>query len=305
MANKASKIALAAEQQIESGFSVSESPSQTSVPASAPSANNDLRAHIGKTVAIPLDRLFIKDNIRQTIKKDADFKALVASIAEGGVLQNLTGEVMEDGRMVAIVSGQRRFLAASEAGIPKVYVRLTAFESQGKRIAHGLVENLLREDLNAIDTADAFASLIEEGWEQQVIAAQFNRSEQTIRKYLQIASWPDTAKNLVRENLDVFPVVLLFNQISKAEHEDHDLLLAKLRNILRRARETEAEQHIPSKQRSIAAIDPLNQQREHLLKQLLGTKVVVSQKSEGKPIRVTLNFKDQDAFDVFTRKLQD
>jgi hypothetical protein len=159
---------------------------------------------------------------------------------------------------------------------------------------------LLREDLNAVDTADAFASLIEEAWRVETIAARFNRTEQTITKYLQIAGWPDTAKNIVRENIDVFPVVLLFNQISKAEHEDHDLLMAKLRNLLKRARETEAV----TKQLKNPEIDSLNEQRVEILKQLLGVKAAVSQKNKSKPIRVTLSFKDQDAFEDFTRKLR-
>ena len=299
MATK-SKIAQAAEQQIDTGFAP-ERPSQAATPIPTPSASTDLRAYIGKTISISLDRLFIRDNVRKTIKTDdADFKALVESIREDGMAQNLTGEVVEDGRRAAIVSGQRRLLAAIEAGLLKCYVRLVAFDNNGKRIVQGLVENLLREDLNAIDTADAFASLIEESWTVEAIAARFNRTEQTIKKYLQIASWPDTAKNLVRENLDAFPVALLFNQISKAEHEDHDLLMAKLRHLLKRARETETV----AKQPKNPEIDSLNQQRVEILKQLLGVKATVSQKNKTKPIRVTLSFKDEAAFEDFTRKLR-
>jgi hypothetical protein len=49
----------------------------------------------------------------------------------------------------------------------------------------------------------------------------------------------------------------------------------------------------------------VNQKREQTLKELLdNVKAVVSQKSPSKPIRVTLRFKDEAAFEAFTRKLQ-
>jgi hypothetical protein len=76
--------------------------------------------------------------------------------------------------------------------------------------------------------------------------------------------------------------------------------MAKLRNLLKRARETEAV----TKQPKSPEIDSLNQQRVEILKQLLGVKAAVSQKNKAKPIRVTLSFKDEDAFEAFTRKLQ-
>jgi ParB/RepB/Spo0J family partition protein len=294
-----SKIAQAAEAQIETGFTA-ERPSQVSASTSASSTNTDLRAFVGKTISLPVDRLFVKDNVRKTFKKDDDYWALVNSIREEGLAQNLTGEPTEDGQRAALVSGQRRFFAAIDAGLSRVYVRLQAYDNNGKRIMQGLVENLLREELNAVDTADAFAALVEEKWTIEAIAARCVRSEQTIKKYLQIASWPDSAKNFVRENIDVFPVVLLFNQISKAEHEDHELLMAKLRNLLKRARETESV----AKQPKSPEIDSLNQQRVELLKQLLGVKAAVSQKNKAKPIRVTLSFKDESAFEDFTRKLR-
>lgn len=294
-----SKIAQAAEEQMDAGFAGEES-AQKAVTTSPTASNSDLRTYIGKTISLPVDRLFVKDNVRKTFKKDNDYWALVDSIKEEGLAQNLTGEPTEDGQRAAVVSGQRRFSAAVDAGVSRVYVRLQAYDSNGKRIMQGLVENLLREELNAVDTADAFAALVEDKYTIEAIAARCNRSEQTIKKYLQIAAWPDSAKNLVRENIDVFPVVLLFNQISKAEHEDHELLMAKLRNILRRVRETDPL----TKQAKNPEIDSLNQQRVDHLKQLLGVKAAVSQKNKAKPIRVTLTFNDDDAFEAFTRRLQ-
>jgi ParB/RepB/Spo0J family partition protein len=298
MATK-SKIAQAAEEQMEAGFAREEL-AQKAAPTPSTAGNSDLRAYVGKTISLPVDRLFVKDNVRKTFKKNDDYWALVESIKKDGLAQNLTAEPTEDGQRASIRSGQRRLAACIDAGLSRVSVRLVTFDNNGNRVWQGVVENILREELNAVDTADAFASLVEDNWTIETIAARCNRSEQTIKKYLQIAAWPDTAKNLVRENIDVFPVVLLFNQISKAEHEDHELLMAKLRNLLRRARETEAV----AKQPTNLELDSLNQQRVDHLKQLLGVKAAVSQKNKAKPIRVTLTFKDEDAFDAFTRKLQ-
>jgi ParB/RepB/Spo0J family partition protein len=249
--------------------------------------------------------MYIRENVRRTIITDSDdFAALVASIKAHGVMQNLTGEVDDHGS-VSIISGQRRYLAAQAASVSKVYVRLCAVENRGDRAAQGLMENLLREELNIVDTADAFHTLIQEGWSIEKIALTFNRTIQTVRKYLQIADWPDIAKNQIRENLEVFTAFLLFNQIGKAEHEDHDLLLARLRNLLKQAREADAkrEKGIGEEGKAEAISDRRKIDRESRLQRLIRAKAVVSQKPGKEQIRVTLTFQNEQTFEEFAERL--
>src|SRR5262249_54580357 len=187
----------------------------------------------------------------------------------------------------------------------KVYVRLCAVEGRGERTAQGLMENLLREELNIVDTADAFHTLSHEGWSIEKIAQSFNRTIQTVRKYLQVADWPDIAKNLVRENLEIFTAFLLFNQIGKAEHEDHELLVARLRNLLKQSRETEAkkEKGIAKEEKTAAISDRRKTDRESQLQSLIGAKAVVSQKPGKEQIRVTLTFQNEQTFEAFAERL--
>ena len=90
MATK-SKIAQAAEEQMEAGFAREEL-AQKAAPTPSTAGNSDLRAYVGKTISLPVDRLFVKDNVRKTFKKNDDYWALVESIKKDGLAQNLTAE---------------------------------------------------------------------------------------------------------------------------------------------------------------------------------------------------------------------
>ena len=95
--------------------------------------------------------------------------ALADSIREHGVLQPIV--VTKEGDKYKIVAGERRWRASQIAGLDKIPAIVRTLDAQ-KRLEMSLIENVQREDLNAIETATAYAKLRD----------QFNLTNEEISK---------------------------------------------------------------------------------------------------------------------------
>jgi ParB family chromosome partitioning protein len=123
---------------------------------------------------------------------------LAASIREHGVVQPLV--VVPQGDRFEIVAGERRFRAARLAGLSSVPVVIREKPSDRELLELALVENLQREDLNAIEEAEAYGRLREEfSLTQEQIASRVGKDRATVANSLRVLRLPSTVKNLVRE----------------------------------------------------------------------------------------------------------
>ncbi|MEP6638783.1 MAG: ParB/RepB/Spo0J family partition protein [Chloroflexota bacterium] len=136
------------------------------------------------TVELPISR--IRPNPHQPRKRfdPASLATLTSSIFEHGVLQPiLVTETVEGYQLVA---GERRLRAAEAAGLDRIpaVVRQLADRDQ---LELALVENLQREDLDPIETADAYRQLIEEfGFTQDDLATRVGRARSTVANTLRL-----------------------------------------------------------------------------------------------------------------------
>ena len=187
--------------------------------------------HIGKTVTIPIAQIAIEENVRKEVDMTSPkFRELVGSLKRDGLLQNLVVDVREaEGEVyLSCVSGQRRLLAAREAGIEKAVCLLKRYNG-AERISTGLTENLVRQDLCCIDIAEGYAALHDEGWSEEEIATRFERDRRTIHRYLVIAGWPAEVKSIMRRHAHVFTTRVVFNQFVSREFKDASELLKAVR----------------------------------------------------------------------------
>lgn len=105
------------------------------------------------TVEIPISEIDRNTNQPRKTFKEESLKEMASSIASYGVLQPLLLVKQENGRYL-IIAGERRFRAATMAGLKKVPAIVRDFtEQQIQEIS--LIENLHREDLNAIEPRKA------------------------------------------------------------------------------------------------------------------------------------------------------
>ena len=123
---------------------------------------------------------------------------LADSIAQYGVIQPIVARKLESG-YYQIIAGERRWRAARIAGLTEVPVRV--LEADDRRTAElALVENLLREDLNPIEEAKGYQSLINDyGLTQEEAARSVGRSRPAITNSLRLLSLSPAVMELVEK----------------------------------------------------------------------------------------------------------
>ncbi len=125
-------------------------------------------------------------------------KELASSIRELGIIQPISVRDMGDGTY-QLISGERRLKAAGIAGLEKVpaYVR-TANDQAMLEMA--LVENIQREDLDAIEIAISYQRLIEEcQLTQETLSARVGKKRSTVANYLRLLKLPAEIQLGIRE----------------------------------------------------------------------------------------------------------
>lgn len=136
-------------------------------------------------ISVPLDH--IRPNPKQPRKHfdEESLKELSASIRSKGVIQPIIAEDAGDGFYV-IVAGERRYRAAQLAGLEDIPVIPNEF-SEEEKLEIALIENLQREDLNPIDEARAFRSMIEQaGYTQEQVSQRLGMSRSAIANSLRL-----------------------------------------------------------------------------------------------------------------------
>ena len=222
----------------------------------------------------------ITPNVNQPRKSfdDDSLAELSASIKNQGVLQPLLVEKITDDSYV-IVAGERRFRAAKIAGLSEVPVIVKSF-NEVQRIEVALIENIQRENLNAIDEAAAYQYLIQKsGLTQEEVAEKVGKKRSTVTKSLRLLQLPDQMKD------DIVSGVLTAGHaraiLSLVNPNDRVLLRDKIIEKELSVREAEEEAQALNEgkkvkvKRAPKARDPYIQGVEDKLLEAFGTKVEV------------------------------
>lgn len=129
---------------------------------------------------------------------DDSLTELAESIKLHGILQPLVLRRTGGGRY-EIIAGERRFRAAKRAGLSEVPAVIV--DADDRTVAElALIENLQREDLNAVEEAEGFKTLIEEfGLTQEEAAERLSKSRSGLANALRLLSLAPKALSLLRE----------------------------------------------------------------------------------------------------------
>ena len=152
----------------------------------------------GKTVSLPISE--IEPNRAQPRKQfdDEALAELSASISQHGVLQPLLVRPVAGGSY-QLVAGERRWRASRMAGLTEVPVVIR--EMSDKEAAElALIENLQREDLNPMEEAMGYRTLMETyGLTQEETAKSVNKSRPAVANALRLLALPDPVHLLLEE----------------------------------------------------------------------------------------------------------
>jgi ParB family chromosome partitioning protein len=130
---------------------------------------------------------------------DTGLAELAESIRTQGVVQPLVVTPQDDGHF-AIIAGERRWRAAQRAGLDTVPAVVREIAGDRELLELALVENLQREDLNAVEEAEAFQALRERfDLSQEEIAARVGKARSTVANSLRLLNLPGSVLDLLRD----------------------------------------------------------------------------------------------------------
>jgi ParB family chromosome partitioning protein len=140
-------------------------------------------------VELPIDAISPNPNQPRKDFDDTALQELSASLRQSGLLQPVV--VRRLGDSYQLIVGERRWRAARMAGLERVpAIVREATDAESLELA--LVENLLREDLNPIEEAEAYQRLLAEfGWTQEELAQRVGRDRSSIANCLRLLKLPD------------------------------------------------------------------------------------------------------------------
>jgi len=146
---------------------------------------------------LPIESLLPNPYQPRTSFAEESLLDLSRSIKELGVIQPIIVRTAGSGRY-EIVAGERRWRAAKMAGIPKIPAVVRPL-SDAESLEIALIENVQREDLNPLDTAEAYDTLIKKfSYTHEALAERVGKDRTNITNYLRLLRLPDPIKEDLR-----------------------------------------------------------------------------------------------------------
>jgi len=164
-----------------------------------------LSSLIGETKSeININKLSVSDLISNKFQPrklfdEESLQDLSNSIKERGIIQPIIVRRSSDhSSKYEIIAGERRWLAAQKAGLHEVPVVITAADDL-KSLEFSIVENVQRNDLNAIEEARGYNRLIEEfSYDQEKVAQFIGKSRSHIANFLRLLNLPEAVLELIK-----------------------------------------------------------------------------------------------------------
>ncbi|MCD8211333.1 MAG: ParB/RepB/Spo0J family partition protein [Prevotella sp.] len=264
-------------------------------------SSETVRPYGSSTISeVPLDEIEPNPNQPRRQFDEQSLQGLADSIREIGIIQPITLRQIDDKKFL-IIAGERRWRASRLAGIKAIpaYIRTIKDESV---MEMALIENIQREDLNAIEIALAYEHLLANSqMTQESISKRVGKSRAAIANYLRLLNLPAEVQLALRSReIDMGHArallsidspslqVKLFKEIQKNGYS-----VRKVEELVRRLKNGE---DIDSGKKKIVAIQKMPEEIIKFKKSLidsLGLKVQVTCSSSGKG-KISISFEDKD-----------
>ena len=156
-------------------------------------------APMNSMAEIATEQIIPNPNQPRTQFDEEALEELAASIRQLGVIQPITVKKSDD--KYIIISGERRWRASQRVGLATMPAYVREVDDENLH-AMALVENIQRQDLNAIEIALGMQRLIEEcGLTQEAMADKVGKKRSTVSNYMRLLNLPDEVQLALKEGL--------------------------------------------------------------------------------------------------------
>jgi ParB family chromosome partitioning protein len=165
---------------------------QSAPPPVARTDVTDLRRQVEDEVAqVDIAQLSANPHQPRKVMGEAELRELAESIRVSGILQPILARRVGD--RLEIIAGERRWRAAKMVGLAKVPVLVRSISDQDSAV-FALVENLQREDLNAIEKAEGFKLLVGRLGTQDEVAKRVGLERSSVANFLRLLDLPEEVR---------------------------------------------------------------------------------------------------------------
>lgn len=250
---------------------------------------------VGNIIDIPLEKIIPNKSQPRNYFGDQALSELAQSIESLGIIQPITVKKQDD--KFLIISGERRFRASKIVGLKTIpaYVRLA---DDKELLEMALVENIQREDLNAIEVALTYQRFLEElEMTQEQLSQRIGKERSTITNAIRLLKLPPVIQDAIRNGiisaghgraiLSLDDEKLQFELLAmiireKLNVRQAELLANSLKNP-KQKKETQQKENIPNHYKKV----------QKNLSDLLDLKVEIKTASNGKKGKLILDFKNE------------
>lgn len=254
------------------------------------------KALVGNIVEIPIEDIYPNPNQPRTHFDEKALQELSESIKVLGIIQPIT--VRKEGDKFEIISGERRYRASKIAGLQTIpaYVRLV---NDQELLEMALVENIQREDLDAIEVALTYERLLEEiGLTQEALSSRVGKERSTITNSIRLLKLSPDMQQAIRNG--VISAGHGRAILSVENKENQQLLFEKIIEQKLNVRQSEelAKRFKNPKEISVSPMPkdlPYNLRRaEKSLADTLDVKVEIKSSGKGDKGKIVLNFTSEE-----------
>ncbi len=257
----------------------------------------------GEPFMVPLKE--IEPNQSQP-RKDFDeesLQELADSIRKFGVLQPLLVEKKD--KYYEIIAGERRWRAAKLAKVKEVPVIVKKLSDQ-ERMEISLIENIQRENLNPIEEANAYKTLLDEfGLKQEEVAERVSKSRSAVTNSMRLLKLDPRVQALLKEGKISAGHARALLSVENADEQyalaeeivEKQLSVRDIENKLKKPKEK------PAAQEPDTGKELVFRQTEDKLKEIFGTKVEIQNKRNGKG-KISISYYSMDELERILELLE-
>lgn len=250
---------------------------------------------MGSIVEINIEDIYPNPNQPRTYFDEDALNQLAQSIKNLGVIQPIT--LRKDGARFEIISGERRYRASQIAGLKTIpaYIRLV---NDQELLEMALVENIQREDLDAIEIALTYQRLLEEiGMTQENLSQRIGKERSTITNYIRLLRLSPEVQGAIRTGAISagHGRAIISLQDEKLQQELFDKIIKEQLNV-RQAEAVASGLKNPKERKNKVERELPNhlKRTQKSLSDLLDIKVDIKASANGKKGKIVFDFNNEE-----------